>query len=65
MWFGARPCLPIPDISSYPTPTRATHNAEALLAVRKTHHVLPPATFTKLKTLEEVVTQLFGEIRAG
>jgi hypothetical protein len=33
--------------------------------VRKNHHVLPPAAFTKLKTLDEIVVRLFGEIPAG
>jgi hypothetical protein len=65
MWFGGSPGLPLPDISSYPNPNRATHNAEGVRPVRKNHHVLPPGAFTKLKTLDEVVVRLFGEIPAG
>jgi hypothetical protein len=65
MWFGGSPGLPLPGISSYPNPKRATHNAEGVRPVRKNHHVLPPAAFTKLKTLDDVVLCLFGEIPAG
>ena len=65
MWFGSSPGLPLPDISSYPNARRATHNAEGVRPVRANHHVLPPAAFTKLKTLDEVVVRLFGEIPAG
>jgi len=65
MWFGGVPGAPLPDVSSYPNPKRATHNAEGVRPVRKNHHVLPPAAFTKLKTLDEVVARLFGEIPAG
>jgi len=57
--------LPLPDISCYPNPKRATHNAEGVRPVRKNHHVLPPAAFTKLKTLDELVVHLFGEIHVG
>lgn len=65
MWFGGSPGLPLPDISSYRNPKRATHNAEGVRPVRKNHHELPPAAFTKLNTLDEVIERLFGEIPAG
>jgi hypothetical protein len=61
MWFGNAPGLPLPDISQYPNPKRTTHNAEGVRPVRKNHHILPPAAFIKLKTLDEVVVRLFGE----
>lgn len=64
MWFGGAPGLPLPDISSYPNPKRSTHNAEGVRPARKNHHVLPPSAFTKLKTVDEVVVRLFGEIPA-
>jgi hypothetical protein len=62
IWFGGKPDAPLPDISGYPNPKRATHNVEGVRPVRKNHHVLPPAAFTKLKTLDEVVARLFGEL---
>lgn len=62
MWFGAAPGKPLPDISKYPNPKRATHNAEGVRPVRKNHHVLPPSAFTKLKALDDVVKQLFGSL---
>jgi len=61
MWFGGAPGEPLPDISRYPNPKRATHNAKGVRPVRKSHHVLPPAAFIRLKTLDEVVVRLFGE----
>jgi hypothetical protein len=59
---AVRQGLPLPDISQYPNPKRATHNAEGVPPVRKNHHELPTAAFTKLKTLDEVVTRLFEEL---
>ena len=65
LWFGGAPGLPLPDISMYPNPRRATHNKEGVRPVRKNHHELPSAAFTKLKTLDEVVVRLFGELPGG
>ena len=62
LWFCNAPGLPLPEISSFPSPKRATHNAEGQRALRKNHHELPAAAFTKLKTLDEVIVRLFGEI---
>jgi hypothetical protein len=31
-------------------------------AVRKNNHVLPPSAFAKVKTLDEIVVRLFGEL---
>ena len=57
-----RPGRVAADIAGYPNPRRATHNAEGVRPVRKNHHILPPAAFTKLKTLDEIVVRLFGEL---
>jgi hypothetical protein len=65
LWFGGLPGEPLPDISLTPNPRRASHNAKGVKPVRKNHHALPPAAFTKLKTLDEIVVRLFGEISAG
>lgn len=62
MWFGGKPGEPLPDISPYPNPKRATHDAEGRRPVRKNHHVLPRTAFTKFKTLDEIVVQLFGKL---
>jgi hypothetical protein len=64
MWFGGLPGKPLPEISGYPNPRRATHNAGGVRPVRKNHHELPPAAFTRLKTLDEVVARLFGDLSA-
>jgi hypothetical protein len=40
MWFGGAPGRPLPDISLYPNPRRATHNAEGERPVRKNHREL-------------------------
>ncbi len=65
MWFGGAPGLPLPDISAYPNPKRTTSNAQGIKPLRKNLHQLPPAAFTKLKTVDEVVVRLFGELPAG
>jgi hypothetical protein len=62
MWFGGLPGEPLPDISVYQNSKRATHNAAGVRPVRKNHHILPPAAFTKLITLDEVVERLFGDL---
>jgi hypothetical protein len=62
MWFGGSPGKPLPDISARSNPKRATHNAEGLRPPRKNHYILPPAAFTELKTLDEVIVQLFGKV---
>ncbi len=64
MWFGGLPGKPLPDISAYPNPKRPTHNAKGVRPIRKNHHVLPPAAFTKLISLDEVVAKLFGNLCA-
>lgn len=50
MWFGGAPEQPLPDISSYPNPRRATHNAEGKRSLRKNHHEHLPVGFAKLKS---------------
>lgn len=60
MWFGGAPGKRLPDISQYPNPKRATHNAQGVRPMRKNHRLLPSAAFTKLTTLDEVVERLFG-----
>jgi hypothetical protein len=65
MWFGGSPGAPLPAIASYPNAKRTTHNAEGVRPLRINHHVLPPGAFTKLKTLDEVVVRLFGELPAS
>jgi hypothetical protein len=62
LWFGGAAGLPLPDISGYPNPRRPTHNAKGVRPVRKNHHVLPPSAFIKLKTVDDVAAQLFGEL---
>jgi hypothetical protein len=64
MWFGGPPGEPLPDISQYSNPRRATHNSKGLRPARKNHHELPAQAFTKLQTLDEVVERLFGELPA-
>lgn len=60
LWFGGAPGKPLPDISRYPNAKRTTPNAQGARPPRKNHHLLPPGAFKTLKTLDEVVTQLFG-----
>jgi hypothetical protein len=61
-WFGGLPGERLPDISKYPNTKRTTHNAEGARPVRKNHHDLPRSAFAELKTVDDVIVKLFGEI---
>lgn len=59
-WFGGLPGLPLPTIEHFPSPKRATHNADGVRPVRKNHHHLPPKAFEKVTNIEGIVEKLFG-----
>jgi hypothetical protein len=61
-WFGGAPGQPIPDLSKYPNPKRATHNSQGVRPVRKNHHSIPQKAFKRIETLDEIIFELFGEI---
>ena len=76
LWFGGRPGRPLPDISQYQNPRRAMHNAKRERPLRKNHHQLPrvptgwksegsraPDPFTKVATVDAVISRLFGNLR--
>ena len=62
-WFGGAPGMPLPDISSYKVPRRATHNKEGERPLRPNHRLIPKSQFTELKTLTDVLTKLFGPLQ--
>ena len=62
MWYGGSPGKPMPDISAHSNPKCVTHTAEGVRPLRKNNYILTPGAFTKLKTLDEVIVRLFGEV---
>jgi hypothetical protein len=62
LWFGGPPGEQLCNIESYPHPKRTTHNAGGVRPLRKNFHELPPAAFSELATIDEVVEKLFGEL---
>jgi hypothetical protein len=61
-WFGGVPGNPLPDLSPYPHPRRATHNSKGERPIRLNHHLVPTAVFIKLQSMKEVIAKLFGDI---
>jgi hypothetical protein len=63
-WFGGAPGEPLPSISGYPILKRTTPNAAGVKPFRKNHHKLPLSCFSELRTIDDVIARLFGEIQA-
>jgi len=64
-WFGNEPGKPLQDISEYPQLKHAKANAKGIKTVRKNHNKLPRRAFSKLKTIDDVIDKLFGNIPAS
>jgi hypothetical protein len=64
-WLGDEPKLPLPTISHYPMPRRATHNAEGERPVRQNHRQVPISAFRRMSGLDEVLEALFGDLPNG
>jgi hypothetical protein len=61
-WFGGEPGNPLPDISSFRSPKRPTHNAQRERPERKNHVAVKPSDFSKPKSLDEIIVCLFGPL---
>jgi len=59
-WFGGEPGLHFPDISSKKVAKHTKSNAEGVKLDRPNLRVLKKSDFTKLATIEEAVSKLFG-----
>jgi hypothetical protein len=61
-WFGGLPGQPLPELGSYATPLRATHNKEGVRPPRPNHRLIPKGHFKRLDSLDAVLVELFGRI---
>ena len=59
-WFGASPGEPLPVIDMCEIPLRATHNKIGERPPRRNHRLVPGVRFEELKTMQEILTKLFG-----
>ena len=64
-WFGAAPGEPLPLIGDCEIPLRPTHNKKGERPPRRNHRLVPGARFEELRTMEEILTKLFGKMGAG
>ncbi|TAL02583.1 MAG: hypothetical protein EPO08_06650 [Rhodospirillaceae bacterium] len=64
-YFGGAPGSPLPAISEFPSPRRATHNKEGIRPLRQNHCEVPVAQFRQVATIEEVLSLLFGPLEAS
>jgi hypothetical protein len=59
-WFGGAPGEPLPDVSGYSIPLRATHNKMGVRPSRPNHRLIPKAHFEPLNTIDTLLIKLFG-----
>ena len=64
-WFGGAPGTPLPKMSDFPNPLRATHNKQGVRPARANHRLVPKTVFVKLDTLRDVLITLFGDLTLG
>jgi hypothetical protein len=60
LWFGGEPGQRLPDILSFKIGKHSKANAEGFKAERPNIRYVPKAKFKQLKTINEVVSHLFG-----
>ena len=61
-WFGGAAGKPLPDVSGFSIPLRATHNKLGVRPPRPNHRLIPKAAFKRLDSLDAVLGDLFGSI---
>lgn len=61
-WFGGRPGEPLPVVSNHQTARHARANSKGVKQARLGHRVLHARDFQALKSLDELIERLFGEI---
>jgi hypothetical protein len=61
-WFGGTAGGPLPDMSKFSIPLRATHNKLGVRPPRTNHRLIPKAAFRRLGSLDAVLVELFGSI---
>ena len=64
-WFGAAPGEPLPDLSSFASPKRIGRRETGERPLRANHSKVPASLFRPIKTIEDVLTELFGPFPVG
>jgi hypothetical protein len=62
-WFGGKPGEPLPPISHYGNPLRATRNKDGVRPARRNHRAIPASEFRLLPSLDDVLEALFGAVK--
>jgi hypothetical protein len=62
LWFGQAPGERLASLEGFRTGTHNKRNAQGIKTERANIKRLPKAAFSKLVTIEEVATKLFGEM---
>lgn len=60
LWFGAKPGMPLPDITHFPIAKHTKGNAKGEKVERKNIRVLNKGKFEKVESIAGVVEKLFG-----
>lgn len=63
LWFGGPPGEPLPAVSDFAVAKHTKGNAQGIKAERPNIRVVPKAMFTRVDTITELVTRLFGPLR--
>lgn len=63
LWFGSSPGNPLPNISNLPIAKHTKGNAEGIKKERPNLRVLNKGNFKKLDSINEVLINLFGNIK--
>jgi hypothetical protein len=62
-WFDNRPGEPLPDLSSFRVAKHTRADSKGVKKERPRFRVIPKGSFTKLNSVAEVISQLFGDIK--
>ncbi|MBZ9898638.1 hypothetical protein LB545_30475 [Mesorhizobium sp. BR1-1-6] len=62
-WFGAAPGEPLAALDHYPNSLRVTPNKTGVRPIRKNHHEVPGAAFIPRSSLQEILADLFGNLK--
>jgi hypothetical protein len=61
-WFGGAPGKPLPDMTGFRNPRRATHNKAGERPLRQNHREVAAAKFQVVSSLKGVIEMLFGPL---
>src|SRR6266404_2937048 len=64
LWFGDARGLPLPDLSKFKVAKHTKGNAQGVKLERPNVRVIPKSRFESIATFDDLVTKLFGSLRA-